>query len=160
MDINKISSYCNLYLKYANELEGKYIALHLTPDSKKLLLETVPPKFGVKMGKKKMAPGTVFADHVTVEVEPTEDLLEMFGEGERVPIQVVGVCHDDKAQAAIVSLPEFFDQYIREKNRFPHITISTLNVPPSYSNELVQAGTNFEQVSLMLQGYVKFMKTK
>jgi hypothetical protein len=160
MEIAKILMFSDTFFKLAHEFDGRYIGIALTLDSKSVLLDSVPPKFGVKLGKTK-SPGTVFADHVTVEIEPTEDMLTMFGEGERVPIKVVGECHDEKAQAVIVSLPEFIDSYVREKDRLPHITISTnQGVSPVYSNELVNAGTNFSSLNLTIQGHVKFLKTK
>lgn len=163
MTINKllkVASQFNRVLKLA-ELENKYIAIGLTEDSRSLLLNSVPPKFGGKVGKKP-TPGNIFADHITLEIQPSEELLEIFGEGERIPIHVIGECYDDKAQAVIVSLPDFFESFIRDKDRFPHITISTnKGVAPIYSNELIKAGTNYTELNnLLLQGKVKFITKK
>jgi hypothetical protein len=158
MDITTILSFTDKFFKLAHELEDRYIGIGLDPESKSALLDAVPPKFGTKIGKKK-SPGNVFADHVTIEIDPTEDMLTMFGEGERIPIKVLGECYDEKAQAVIVSLPEFIDSHIRMKDRLPHITISTnRGVSPVYSNELVNEGTNFSSINLTIQGHVKFLK--
>jgi hypothetical protein len=160
MNILKIGMFSSIFCKFANELEGKYIAIHLPSESKRQLLTAVPPKFGIQVGKKKM-PGNIFADHVTIETSPSEDLLGLFGEGERIPIEIVGECYDDKAQAVIVSLPKFFDDYIRQYDRLPHITVSTnQGTAPIYSNELILNGTNFTPVNLIIPGYVKFLKGK
>ena len=158
--MNNLCNFCSVFLKCAEDWESKYIGIKLTPDSKNMLLQSVSPKFG-KIKGKGGNPGTIFAEHVTVEIEPTDELLEKFGEGERIPINVVGECYDDKAQAVLIQLPEFFEQYIREKDRLPHVTISTAKgVSPVYSNELVRSGENFTPQHLLLQGHVKFLLKK
>jgi len=153
------TAYYNAVLRLAQD-ENQYLAISLDPESKVALLTQIQPLWTPK-GKGDMK-GNVFADHVTIAAEPSEEDWGQFGEGERIPIQVLGTVHDDQAQAAIVALPEFIANMITSQDRMPHITISTkAGVSPAYSNQLVSsAGQSFEPINLQLSGHVKFLKRK
>ncbi len=140
------------FLKVCQEsLDGRYIAIHLGEDSKRKLFSLVPPIFPNKFG-----------DHVTIAIEPSDSDLETFGEGEMVPMEILGSVRDEKAQAVIISLPEIFANKIIDQGKMPHVTVSAAKgVPPVYSNSLVASGANFEPIGgVTIYGTVKFLKKK
>ena len=84
----------------------RYLAIFLTKQSREKLLAAIPP-----------AHSKVIADHVTVKVNPTEDEIEQFPEGEMTKFQVTGVAQDNAVQAVSV-------RGVKSAKKNPHITIS------------------------------------
>jgi len=119
-----------------------YLALVLDEDSKKVLLEKLPPRYK-----------NVYSHHVTVVYEPTEDEYNKYKDllGKTFDIQVVGYTKDDKCDAAFVRVP------ISIKNAYPHITLSTNNIDPVYSNELLKKGYR-EIKDFTISGVLEFLE--
>ena len=97
-----------------------FISAVLTEESRKRLLERVPPVHP-----------NVYAHHVTMAYKPDPTTLEYYRqmEGQRLRIPVTAMALDDKAQAVLVGA--------ESENEHPHITISVAEgVEPRYSNDL------------------------
>jgi hypothetical protein len=102
----------------------RYLAIFLTPASKRALLKEHPPVHE-----------DVHAGHVTLVYEPSDDEIEAFEPGTLVKFRSSGYVADGKGQALTVELPAPFDGM---SNRTPHVTISTATgVDPVYSNTLI-----------------------
>lgn len=101
-----------------------YLAIVLTPDSQKLLLEKFPPTHP-----------KIFAHHVTVAFKPTPSVYEQYKKFLELPVtlRVYGYAKDEKGEAVVI------DTDVLE-NKKQHITISTNNTPPFYSKTLVERG--------------------
>lgn len=112
-----------------------YNAVVLTDESRRKLMEKIPPKFN-----------NTFYHHITINfgVQSLPDNI-----GETVSFDVVGLAEDDSGQAVVVSGVE------RNDNGIPHITLSTADgVKPVYSNKLVAVG--FRNITpFSLEGVVK-----
>jgi len=84
-----------------------YTAAVLTKESRKRLLELVPPAFA-----------DVRADHVTLAINPSDDVLADFGEGVTVKFQAVGHVTLGGVQAVMVR------GITNTTGHPPHITVS------------------------------------
>jgi hypothetical protein len=107
-----------------------YLGVFLTPEAREEVLRKFPAVHD-----------TVYADHVTLVNQPTEedmaDFREKFELGQKVPIEITGYAEDRNGQALTVTLP---DGLLSRKRR-PHITLSTRpGVKPVYSNEMLGRG--------------------
>ena len=122
------------------KLDG-YVALVLDKESQKFLLDKFPPKH--KM---------VYAHHVTVFYQPTEKILNRFNNsfGHEYSIEILGYAEDSKGQ--VVKIKHSFEI----RNREPHITISTNNVPAKYSNELLEKTSPVEP--FVIKGILEFIR--
>lgn len=108
-------------VRYLLEDTGMFVSAVLTPESRRRLLEMVPPVHP-----------NVYAHHVTLAHDPDAETLAKYQplEGQRLRIPVTAVAVDDKGQAVLVGADS--------ENEFAHVTISCAEgVPPVYSNELM-----------------------
>ncbi len=101
-----------------------YLAIILTPESQKVLLNKFPPLYP-----------KVFAHHITVAFKPTTEVYDQYKSyiGSLVTLSVYGYAHDEKCEAVVVKTDVL-------KNTESHITISTNGVAPVYSKTLLQKG--------------------
>ena len=120
-----------------------YTALVLDKASRELLTRLVPP-----------CHAKVFADHVTLQVEPASPIAEEF----KGACRVVGVRSDSKGQAVDVVLDANCERLCA--GHTPHITISCEGkTPPAYSNEMEAISTSIG-FGLVLTGIVKTVLPK
>lgn len=122
------------------EMDG-YLAIVLTPESQKLLLERFPPSYA-----------KVYAHHVTVAFKPTFDVYEQYKKflGSPVTLRVCGYVKDEKGEAVAVDT-----DVLEDKKQ--HITISTNNTPPFYSKTLVERGYETLSEPFMLNAVFVFI---
>ena len=118
-----------------------YLGVFLTPEAREEVLRRFPP-----------AHDTVYADHVTLVHQPTEEDMAVFREkfelGQQVAIEITGYAEDRNGQVLEVALPEG----LRSQKRRPHITLSVKpGVKPAYSNELLGRGVK-PVPSMTIQG--------
>jgi len=127
---------------YSENTVNGYFAIVLSKESQDLLLKTFPP----------MHP-KIFAHHVTVAYKPTEDIYKKLEKylNSKIEIDVCGYAEDEKGQAVVAEADLL-------KDKVHHITISTNNVPPVYSNELIEKGYKAISPTLKLQGTFEFIK--
>lgn len=120
-----------------------YLAIILTEDSQKILLSKFPPAYQ-----------KVYAHHVTVVFKPTVDVYEKYKKylGQSVTLRVYGYAKDEKGEAVVVADGELL------KDRLYHITLSTNNVPPVYSNILLEKGHTIISEPFLLQGVFRFIE--
>lgn len=127
-------------------LDVGYIGIVLDHQSRKMLLEYIPPVHE-----------NITADHVTLIHNPSTADLELFDQNEPVYIKVTSQAVDENAQAVVVQVPKHF---MGLAQREPHITISTASgVQQSYSNELIKHAHE-STYPLVLRGYVKFVSNQ
>ena len=116
-----------------------FTALVLDKASRELLLRYVRP-----------AHGQVFADHVTLAVEPLVPVASEF----KAFCRVMALRADGKGQAVDVEVDSFASAYLAP-SQHPHITVScSAGVEPAYSNEIECKSAPFG-FSLVLTGTVK-----
>jgi hypothetical protein len=77
----------------------------------------------------------VYAHHMTVEFNPSDEAIESLPLGQLVKLRVVGYAADEFGQAVVVE-----PIGVTSKNTIPHITISVNKKSPVYSNELLGKG--------------------
>jgi hypothetical protein len=105
-----------------------YTALNVNDTGK--LLEKFPPKHTDHHGSHiTLAFLSKKAD--SIKIEALNELGEI---GKQTSIRVMGRAYDSKGDALLIERPSFY----KILNKFPHITISTANVPPKYSNEMIE----------------------
>lgn len=120
----------------------RYIAIKISETSKENLLKVFPPRHK-----------NVFADHVTLFFNPSDETKESFEIGQKIVFIAYGEACDEKAHAVIVELPTNVPCF----NENPHITISTADgTKPFYSNEMLE-GKKVLFESLVLFGKIAFM---
>jgi len=97
-----------------------YNAYVLTPESQRVLMEKIPPKFN-----------NTFYHHMTINFG-VQKFPKNLGWG--AEITIIGYAEDEKGQAVVV-------KDILGENRIAHITLSCADgVKPVYSNELLKKG--------------------
>lgn len=102
-----------------------YWAVKLTPESKKELLNRIPPQHA-----------TVFGEHMTLVFNPTEEQNAQLEKelGRKIKLKIATVISDDKGQAVGV-----LSDLRRTDGESEHITISCAQgTKPVYSNELMK----------------------
>jgi len=114
----------------------KIVMLKLNEVAKQFLLSQIflHPLFDVE-----------FADHITLNYNPTEDELEPYLalEGQQIFITVEAVGRDKNIQAVVVELPDDLEC----ANDIPHITISAnRGVRPVTSNTMLQTLSNIKDL--------------
>jgi hypothetical protein len=118
-------------VRYLIEDTGMFVSAVLTPESRRKLLQRVPP-----------AHLNVYAHHMTMAHNPDAKTLAYYQkmEGQRIPLAVVAMATDEQGQAVLVGG--------ESENDHPHITISCAEgVSPVYSNELL-ANSDLDHVLL------------
>jgi hypothetical protein len=128
-----------------NEKVNAYVAAVLTEKSRQELISKVTP----------VHPNVV-AHHVTMAFNPTKQEFDTFYAsyiGRTIPVTIVGVAQDDKAQAVtVLDVPS--------NNKNPHITLSLADkVPAKYSNELLEKAT-VTPISLKLEAVIELIPLK
>jgi len=122
-DLNRFHKYAYKMAEgLLEETERLFVSAVLTSESRRLLLQRVPPQHEA-----------VYAHHVTMAFAPDPEMLARYRalEGQRVRIPVTAVVVDGQAQAVLVGA--------ESENEYPHITISVApGVLPVYSNELFE----------------------
>jgi hypothetical protein len=114
-----------------------YTGVFLSPESKKILLEKIPPSYS-----------KIFAHHLTIKYRPSVEEIKSLSIGKKVTLKITGITEDDKCQAVVVKTD-------LSSNEFPHITISTLEgTQPVYSNELIKKGGVKEISSFTIEGVI------
>lgn len=105
-----------------------YTALNVNDTGK--LLEKFAPKHPTHHGSHiTLAFVSKKADGIKIEA-----LNELGTIGKQTDIRVIGRAYDSKGDALLIERPSFY----KILNKFPHITISTSNVAPKYSNEMIE----------------------
>ncbi len=98
-----------------------YTAAFISKQEREKILSMFPVKHG-----------NVFADHMTIKYNPSEEDMLDFKVGDKVTLSVVGIAEDENGQALVIS-----DE--TSPTGRSHITLSTSgDTPPVYSNELIE----------------------
>lgn len=105
-----------------------YTGVFLTPNSKELLSQKLPPRFK-----------TLYGDHITLVYKPDPGKLSDYPMGRPVKIFVTKEVYSHLAQAAVVQLEcEGFEDKDFNSLEALHITISTAkSTPPSHSKAMI-----------------------
>ena len=131
-------------MKNNSKIMDGYLAIVLTEESQQTLLAKFPPSYA-----------KVYAHHVTVAFKPTAEVYEKYKKylGLSVALRVYGYAKDEKGEAVVVD-GELL------KDRMYHITLSTDNVSPVYSNTLLEKWYSAITEPFLLQGVFEFIERK
>lgn len=133
-------------MKPPTMIRGSYLAIVLSPQSKKELIDWWNKSVGIELLDR------VIAHHVTLKYEPDETDLQNYDVGSQAQIKVTGYVANDKAQAVVV------ESETRSHNRNPHITVSVRrDIMPVYSNELLNNKSPIKCDGPILSGEIQHL---